>query len=161
MCTGRAGRSYLCEVMGSYKGKMKQCVKLLIITVLLYILGLLAYWSQQAPVLVKCPRWGLPKAGNGWTRLSKHTFNKETVYIFLPSNIQQPMCSAECLMGNRAFKDTAKRPCLNVIWSLDELMIHTHSRHPLCWPTNAKYTNVWWEIWWHFKWLTYNDMEWC
>ena len=38
---GRAVRSYLCEVMGSYKGKMKQCVKLLIITVLLYILVLL------------------------------------------------------------------------------------------------------------------------
>ena len=35
------------------------------------------------------------------------------------------------------------------------------SWHPLCWPTNAKYTNVWWEIWWHFKWLTYDDTEWC
>ena len=20
---------------------------------------------------------------------------------------------------------------------------------------------MWWEIWWHFKWLTYDDMEWC
>ena len=37
------GASYLCEVMESYKGKMKQCVELLIITVLLYILGLLTY----------------------------------------------------------------------------------------------------------------------
>src|SRR4029434_8969111 len=54
------------------------------------------------------------------TRLPKHTFHKETVYIFLPSNIQQPMCSAGCLMGERAFKDTAKKPCLNVI--LGELM---------------------------------------
>src|SRR4029434_1272275 len=63
----------------------------------------------------------------GGTRLPKHTFHKKTVYIFLPSNIQQPMCSAECLMGNRAFKDTAKRPCLNVICSLDELMTHTQS----------------------------------
>ena len=44
-----------------------------------------------------------------------HTFYKKTVYIFLPSNIQQPMCSAGCLMGNRAFKDTAKRPCSNFI----------------------------------------------
>ena len=105
---------------------MKQFVGLLIITVLLYILGLLACWSQQAPVLVKYPQWGRAKDHPWWkTRLPKHTFHKETVYIFLPSNIQQPMWSAECLMGNRAFKDTAKRPCLNVIWSLGELMTHT------------------------------------
>ena len=102
--------------------------------------GLLTYWSQQAPVLVKCPRWGLPKDHPWWgvTRLPKHTFHKETVYIFLPSNIQQPMCSAECLMGNRAFKDTAKRPCLNVIWSLGELMIHTHTHTQLT-PTMLAY----------------------
>ena len=94
----------------------------------LNILGLLAYWSQQAPVLVKYPQWGQAKDHPWWkTRLPKNTFNKETVYIFLPSNIQQPMCSAGCLMGNRAFKDTAKRPFFNVVWSLGELMTHTHT----------------------------------
>ena len=36
----------------------------------------------------------------GGTRLPKHTFHKETVYIFLPSNIQQPMCSEEGLQGH-------------------------------------------------------------
>src|SRR4029434_7556560 len=46
------GRPYLCEVMGSYKGKIKQCVELLIITVLLYILGLLAYCSNTSSDLV-------------------------------------------------------------------------------------------------------------
>ena len=48
---------------------MKRCVGLLIITVLLYILGLL---TQQAPVLVKYPQWGLAK-DHPWWKLVNQT----------------------------------------------------------------------------------------
>src|SRR4029434_7287916 len=47
----------------------------------------------------------------GGTRLPKHTFHKETVYIFLPSNIQQPMCSADGGQGLQGHSKEALFEC--------------------------------------------------
>src|SRR4029434_118826 len=86
--TGRAGRSYLCEVMGSYKGKMKQCVELLIIT-LPYCTVITALHFGTVSILITIGT-GLGQIfamGPGQrssvvkTRLPKHTFRKETIYI--------------------------------------------------------------------------------
>ena len=91
-----------------------------------------------------------------------NTLSTKSLFTFSCPVIFNSRCVLQdAWWGTGPCKDTAKRPCLNAIWSLGELMTHTHTQLTLCWPTNAKYTNVWWEIWWHFKWFTYDDMEWC
>ena len=89
MDTGREERSYLCEVMGSYKEKIKQCVGFFIITaiitVLLYILVLLTYWSQQAPVLIKYPQWGLAKDHPWWGNQTAQTHFPQKDCLHFPA----------------------------------------------------------------------------